>query len=372
MTRIQEILEKFDYIAHHPKESMEDFKKKSGKGAIGVLPVYSPEEIIYAAGYLPIGLWGGQKNIRKASAHLPAFGCSIMQSVKELELEGAYDDLEAVIFSSPCDTLKCMGQMWKGNCPSIQFAHPQNRNLESANIFLKEEYKEIQRKLEEIIGAEIPEESLNEAIDIYNQNRRIMRDFTKIAGNYSQTIDPVVRHNIMKSRFFMDKKEHTALMKELLKELQDMKEENASGPKVILTGILAEPDGFLELFKEMEITVVADDLAQESRQFRVDVPDGEDPLYRLAKGWQDMYGCSLATDRKKGRVEMLADMVQEYNADAVIVCMMKFCDPEEFDFPIMYKKFEEEKIKNLLLEVDQQAGSFEQTRTRIQSFVEML
>ncbi|MCY6485816.1 2-hydroxyacyl-CoA dehydratase family protein, partial [Clostridium aestuarii] len=118
--------------------------------------------------------------------------------------------------------------------------------------------------------------------------------------------------------------------------------------------------------------VVADDLAQESRQFRNDVPEGTDPLYRLAKWWQNFDGCSLATDAKKPRGPMLIDMVKKYNADAVVVCMMKFCDPEEFDYPIYYAQFEEAGIKSLYIEIDQETTSFEQVKTRVQSFSEMM
>jgi len=92
----------------------------------------------------------------------------------------------------------------------------------------------------------------------------------------------------------------------------------------------------------------------------------------LAKVWQDFDGCSLATNAKKPRGQMLMDMVKKYNADAVIVCMMKFCDPEEFDYPIYYSQFEQKGIKSLYIEIDQEATAFEQQRTRLQSFVEML
>lgn len=66
------------------------------------------------------------------------------------------------------------------------------------------------------------------------------------------------------------------------------------------------------------------------------------------------------------------DMVKKYNADAVVVCMMKFCDPEEFDYPIYYAQFEEAGIKSLYIEIDQESTSFEQIKTRVQSFGEML
>ena len=51
---------------------------------------------------------------------------------------------------------------------------------------------------------------------------------------------------------------------------------------------------------------------------------------------------------------------------------MKFCEPEEFDYPIYLKKFNELGIKNLKIEIEQQANSFEQVATRIQALVETL
>ena len=51
---------------------------------------------------------------------------------------------------------------------------------------------------------------------------------------------------------------------------------------------------------------------------------------------------------------------------------MKFCDPEEFDYPIYFKKFNEEGIKSLKIEIEQQANSFEQAATRVQALVETL
>ena len=38
----------------------------------------------------------------------------------------------------------------------------------------------------------------------------------------------------------------------------------------------------------------------------------------------------------------------------------------------MYREFEERGVKNLMIEVDQEVTSFEQVKTRLQSFVEMM
>ncbi|MCI1930926.1 MAG: 2-hydroxyacyl-CoA dehydratase family protein [Clostridia bacterium] len=372
MSKVDTLLAEFEAVCKNPKKAMDDFKAKTGKGCIGVLPVYAPEEIVYATGYLPVGIWGGKKPISKAATYLPAFACSIMQSILEMEIDGTYDDLAAVVISSPCDTLKCFGQKWKGKSPVIQFVHSQNRDFEASNTFMTEEYKFVKTKLEKILGITITDEAINKAIDVYNENRAVMRMFCEVAAMYPQVFDPVKRHTVIKARQFMDKAEHTKKVKELITEVMKESVVPYKGKKIILTGIMAEPNELLDVFKEFDLAVVADDLAQESRQFRTDVPSGSDPLYRLAKQWQNVDGCSLATDRDKPRGQMLVEMAHKYGADAIIVCMMKFCDPEEFDYPIMLQQFEAAGIRNLKIEIDQQSDSMEQIRTRVQSFVEMM
>lgn len=372
MSKIETIINELVEIQKNPTKVVEDHKKATGKGAIGIMPIYAPEELVHATGFLPVGIWGGQKNITKARAYLPPFACSIMQSVMEYQLEGAYDNLDAVLISVPCDTLKCISQKWKGTSKTIVFTHPQNRKIEAANTFLVEEYKIIRTKLEEITGVKITDEALNKSIDIYNENRQIMRVFSTVAERYPHIIDPATRHAVIKSRFFMEKAAHTAKVRELIAAINEEPIKPWEGKKIILTGILAEPAELLDIFKEFDLAVVADDLAQESRQWRVLAPETGEPLYRLAKMWQDLDGCSVAGDNDKLRGGILIDMVKKHKADAVIVCMMKFCDPEEFDYPVYFREFEENGIKNIQIEVDQQSNSFEQLRTRIQSFVEMM
>lgn len=370
---VKALLEQFKAIAGDPKKAVADHLAETGKGAIGMMPIYAPEELVHATGFLPVGLWGGSRPATKARAYLPPFACSVMQQVMELECEGAYDDLAAVVFSVPCDTLKCMSQKWKGTSPVLVFTHPQNRGLEAANRFLEREYAILKEKLENVTGVKITNAALEHSIQVYNENRAMMREFSVLAAQYPQVISAVDRHAVFKSRLFIEKSRHTALVKQLMEAVRAAEPQPWTGKKVVVTGILLEPNGLLELFDQLGLAIVADDLAQESRQIRVDVPEGDEaPLYRLARVWQKMYGCSVATDIQKQRGPMLLDMVRKTGADAIVVAMMKFCDPEEWDYPIYYKQFEAQGVRNLMIEVDQESTSFEQIHTRLQSLVETL
>ena len=375
MRTAKEIINEFKAIADNPRKAMDDYKKETGKGAVGIMPVYCPEEIVHAAGYLPIGMWGAQKKqISKARTYLPPFACSIMQSVMELQLEGVYDDLEAVIFSVPCDTLKCMSQKWNRPVPAIVFTHPQNRKIakEAANVFAREEFNIVKEKLEDILDVHISNKAIKNSIAVYNENRAACREFSDVAAEYAAVVTPSDRHAVIKARWFMEKSRHTALVKELIAALKAEPAPEFKGKKIIVTGIQVEPYDVLDIFQENGFAIVADDLAQETRNFRQDVPDDDDALMALARAWNEFDGCSLATDANKPKGQMIIDAVKKYGADAVVVCMMKFCDPEEFDYPILLQEFEAAGVKNLYIEVDQESTAFEQVKTRIQTFAEIL
>ena len=375
MRTAKEIINEFKAIADNPRKAMDDYKKETGKGAVGIMPVYCPEEIVHAAGYLPIGMWGAQKKqISKARTYLPPFACSIMQSVMELQLEGVYDDLEAVIFSVPCDTLKCMSQKWNRPVPAIVFTHPQNRKIakDAANVFAREEFNIVKEKLEDILDVHISNKAIKNSIAVYNENRAVCREFSDVAAEYAAVVTPSDRHAVIKARWFMEKSRHTALVKELIAALKAEPAPEFKGKKIIVTGIQVEPYDVLDIFQENGFAIVADDLAQETRNFRQDVPDDDDALMALARAWNEFDGCSLATDVNKPKGQMIIDAVKKYGADAVVVCMMKFCDPEEFDYPILLQEFEAAGVKNLYIEVDQESTAFEQVKTRIQTFAEIL
>jgi benzoyl-CoA reductase/2-hydroxyglutaryl-CoA dehydratase subunit BcrC/BadD/HgdB len=86
----------------------------------------------------------------------------------------------------------------------------------------------------------------------------------------------------------------------------------------------------------------------------------------------DHDGCSLLYDEEKKHGQLLIELVRDNHADGVMVCMMKFCNPEEFDYPIYKKELEAAGIPMLYLEIEQKMDSAEQIRNRIQSFAEMI
>ncbi|MCC8061119.1 MAG: 2-hydroxyacyl-CoA dehydratase family protein [Clostridiales bacterium] len=370
---VEAIYKKMHYTLEHIEDIVKE-QKAAGRKVVGCLPAYTPEELIYAGGMLPIGCWGGQCVPSKAAAYLPSFACSILKSITDFTARGVYKDLDAIVMTTGCDELSCLSQIMLSLIPReklIIMAYPRNNSKEYAVKYLVEEFKRVQAGLEAACDVKITCEALHNAIDIYNNNRMEMQRFTSVVAAKPGLVSARDRHAVIKARFFMDKAEHTLLMKELNDQLEATPIPEFTGKKVYLAGITAEPEELLAYFDELNIAVVGDELAQESRQFRTLVPQGLDEIERLARQWQNHKACSFLHDINKARANHILKSVMECGADGMIYCQMKFCEMEEYDYPHI-RDLVSEKVPVMMLDIDQNVSSYEQVRTRLQAFAEQL
>lgn len=368
MEEINILLEKFKKTAENPKQAAENIIK-NGKKICGIMPAYVPEEIAYAAGYIPMGIWGGEREVKNAGAFLPPFSCSIMLSVMEGVLKGVYEKCDFIMVSSLCDTLKCMGQKMRSFNKIIQIAPPHNGNIYGAEEYLLEEYTKAKEKTEEISGKKISEKDLKNAIDIYNENYEALRNFSKIASEHLDIITPTVRHSIFKAGFFSDRKKHTADVKKLC-SLLEKREKYTGGKRIMLTGIIADDDRILKRFEEYGFVVAEDELLNESRFAEQKIPENAELLRALVLKWLKTENCSLAYDPKKSRIENIAQKAK--NCHAVIHCFMPFCDVEAFDEPFLTERLKEEGIPHIKLDFGRQDINLARAETKLEALSEML
>ena len=375
MTDLNQNLSILQQACANPRGRLEHYLEQ-GKKVVGCFPYYAPEELVHACGMIPMGMWGGQTEWKLAKRYLPAFACPIMQSNMEFGLRGTYEGMSAVIIPAICDTLRCMTQNWRFGVPSIPMipiVQPQNRTSPASVDYLISEFETVLAMLYTITGRMMNEAALGRTIQIYNEHNAVMREFSAVAAEHLDVITPKVRHTVMKSASFYEKHEHTAIVREIVDALKQRPVYSYPGKKIILSGIACEPDELLDILAENQFAVVEDDLAQEMRQYRTDIPlKGGGGLKRLALQWGNRCSCSLIHTLGKPRGGMMVDLCRETGAEGVILCMMKFCDPEEYDEPYLEADLRQAGIPSLSIEVDQQNGSFEQLRTRLQTFRDMM
>jgi benzoyl-CoA reductase/2-hydroxyglutaryl-CoA dehydratase subunit BcrC/BadD/HgdB len=113
-------------------------------------------------------------------------------------------------------------------------------------------------------------------------------------------------------------------------------------------------------------------VAAQSRQYRTDAPERADALNALAEKFAAMDNCSVLYNQDKPRVKWIVDTAKARNAKGVLVVLTKFCDPEEFDYVMIKKTCEAADLPLTLVEVDRQMVRFEQVRTNLETFRDLL
>lgn len=372
MSSMDDIFKKFDV---NLKSQLKKYKEQ-GRKIIGCTPALVPEELVYASGMIPVGIWGYEGEITAVKQYFPAFYSSIVQRTLDLGLTGDLNELSAIIIPGMCDSLKVLSQNWKvgvKNVRCLYLACGQNRKIDAGLNFNEKQYIKLKNDLEDISGQRIDDKHLEETIKLYNEHRKKIKEFSELASVHPLTVSPVFRSMVIESSYMMDKAEHLNLMEELNGKLSVMPEEKWDGGRVVTTGVIANSRSVLELFEKNHLSIADDDILKESVQFRaLTDEDTDNPIRALAKRISDTEGCMLLYDPYKKRADIIVDKVRKRHADGVIYLFTKFCDPDEFDYPIIRDRLNEEGIKNILIETDQQMTNFEQAGTALQAFSDIL
>ena len=377
---INALLDEFKVKAATPKQQLAEYKAQ-GKKVVGVLPYYAPEELVYAAGIVPMGIWGSNtKTISRAKEYCATFYCTIAQLALEMLLDGTMDQLDGIITPTICDTLRPMSQNFRvamGDKMKVIFlAHPQNRFEDFGLQYTIDQYNHVKADLEEIAGKKITDEDIQNAIKVYNKSRAARRAFVELANAHCDVITPTKRSAVLKAFYFMEKPEYTAKLEELNAELAKLPACDWQGTKVVTSGIICDNPKLLEIFEENNIAIAADDVAHETRSFRVDAAEDEaDPMMALAKQFANIDYDVLLYDpasSQNRRGEFVANMVKESGAQGLVLFMQQFCDPEEMEYPYLKKALNDAGIPHIKLGIDQQMRDFGQASTAIQAFADVL
>lgn len=361
----------------HPARTIARTQEKTGKNLIGCVPYHTPDEIIYASGAIPVGLWGGKPEFSKADKYLQSFCCGILRAIVEYSANGTYDILKAIVVPTFCDSMKCALENLKlsssQNLKIIGMGYGQQRKLKTGQEYTISEYKRIKHEMEKLQASVITDEMIKAAFYVYEKYRLTMSRFEEVASKHLDRITSFKRAMIIKAGLYMDKAEYTDLVQEIIDGLRSEGEDRFDGKRVIVTGIMAEPSEILHFFDEEGLRIAGDEMSLGSRIWRTPARKNVEDVYmKIALRFADAKADPFMFEPEKLRGWYIQELVRKYNADAVIVMMMKFCDPEQYDYPIYKTEIEGAQIPMLYLETDQQTIGLEQIRTRIQSFAETL
>jgi benzoyl-CoA reductase subunit C len=345
--------------------------KKTGRKVVGCVSTYTPEEVIYAAEALPVVILGKAESFSKADAYLPSFACSFMRGFLEVLLEGRYDYLDLITLPSLCDSMRGFYGIWKqiSDNPQAYLLHyPTNRSEEAFQYFA-EEVERFKNFMENFAGKNISEEDLRKAVDIYNENRKLLKKLYWLRRKESPPISGVEALEVVLSSMTTPKDLHNQLLDRLLSEITERKEYPKGGVRLLVSGHIIDDPEVLKVIEDSGGIIVSDDLDSGSRYFWSLVDSETNPIEGISRRYAKIpspYGSPVID-----RINYLKVMVKAFQVEGVIFLTRKFCEPYLFDYVTLGRAVKEEGIPSLYLEYEYPLARGA-LKTRVEAFVEML
>jgi len=346
---------------------------------LGHFQVYFPEEIAHAAGMLPLKMMGFDSSVqvRKADAHIAAFVCSILRTTLEQGLSGRLDFLSMYVTTPICDAARHISGVWTRRFPdmSCQILYlPQNASSPHAAGYLLGEYRRIAGIIEEITGTSITDESLRASIELFNENRRLLRELYRIRRETPWQVGLTDSYLLMAAGGAMPRERHNELLGRALEIIRSRDHRPQDKLRVVFEGGYCEqpPIEMLSVLQDVAY-VVDDDLMIGLRWLTEDVATSGDPMQNLASAYLEASSYSVVQrDPRKPKEAMLLARIKESNAEAAIVAAPKMCEPGLEEQVAYDAALAEAGFPHLIMEFEEKTANFEQARMEFETFAESL
>ncbi len=355
--------------------------KHPGQKTVGVFPVYTPVELIHAAGMLPAGVIGGgnQIEIANADARFQSFICSIVKSTLELAMTDKLDCFDGMVFNSICDPARNLASVYKRNFPNltIEFIHyPQNPGSPSAQAYLETEYRRALETFSNLSGKTVTDADLVDSIHAYNRVRRLLGELYALRASSPEKVSATNSYILTRAATLLAPEDSAALLESALAEFRAVTEKPKDRIKVLVIGAFCEqpPLDLIESLEQAGCYLVEDDFLLGWRFFTDDVSTyGMSPMRGLADSYLNhSVHASVKHDLRQKRAASLIERVKATRADAVIFLGAKFCEPALFDYALYRRALEEHGIRHLFLEFEEKMWLYDRVRSEVETFVESM
>ncbi|UCE39614.1 MAG: benzoyl-CoA reductase, bzd-type, subunit N [Thermoplasmata archaeon] len=367
-------MEQFRQLEKNRHDYAKQWKKKTNGKVMGYFCTYVPEEILYAAGILPVRILGSHEPQDVTEPHIFAMFCPFCRDCLAQGLKNRYKYLDGLMIAQSCLHIRQAYTSWIKHRP-VDFEKflcmPNKVQSPHAHEFLTEEYRIFKKEVEDWTGKKITDKDLDNAIKVYNENRRLMRKLYDLRKRDNPPITGEEVMEIVMAMQMTDKAEHNKMLKDLLKKLDNYTPDREAGSRLMILGSEDDDTVFMNMVENLGATFVTDDHCTGSRYFWNEVMPGEDRLASIAARYIDRVPCPSKDWEERKRIPHILNLCKEWNVDGVIIMQQKFCDPHELDFVAIKKALGDAGIPTLFLEFDVTVpvGQF---KIRVEAFLEMI
>ncbi|MEA3373419.1 MAG: double-cubane-cluster-containing anaerobic reductase [Campylobacterota bacterium] len=355
---------------------------------VGTMCVQVPDELIYAAGGVPVRLCNGfYTDDHNGAEFMPAKSCSLVKAtLGMLDAKSTLpfiNQIDDIVLPATCDQKRKAGGMISEMGYSVyDMEVPPVKESEEARLYWQRSIRKFATSLKEITGKKVTKGSLKEAmakVALAQKAYRKLHDLRKEGPAVILGKDVFMVTNA----YFFDKIENwTEAVNRLNEELEKRKEEKFSAaqrraPRLLFTGSPAIfPNLKLPvLIEESGGVIVADETCSSNRMLYDMVSVDEWHINAMVDGIADNYlkpcTCPIFT-KNDDRKRKLLRMAKEFAAEGVVYQAFSGCQVYSMEQNSITKALNDAGVPVLFVESDYSPDDMGQLSTRIEAFIESL
>jgi benzoyl-CoA reductase/2-hydroxyglutaryl-CoA dehydratase subunit BcrC/BadD/HgdB len=361
--------------------------KAQGRSIVGILCEYTPREILFAAGAVPVCLCGGSlETIPAAEQHLPVNLCPLIKSTYGYHLQGTNPFLEwadLVVAETTCDGKKKMYELMSAGREMYILELPQKADQLDAFAHWMKEVGKFKTYVEERFHTRITDDQLRAAIRLMNHERGLRR---QLADLMAQDLPPLTGRQLLDFKSII-----SGIDADLEQYEKAIRTFNAGAAvsaavpgspldlrqspppvRVLLTGVptVHGAERVVELIESCGAVVVTQENCTGIKPILEDVdPDAPDPLQAIAEKYYHL-PCSVMTINER-RLESLRALAARFRPQCVIELVWQACLTYDVESKLVRRFVEDElQLPYLKIVTDYSPSDSGRLMVRIEALME--
>jgi benzoyl-CoA reductase subunit C len=375
------IIERFRSITENPHEYAMSLQGK-GNLLAGYMCTHVPEEILYAAGIVPVRILTSHVSQAASRSYIHETYCSFSHDCAYQGLQHNYDYLDLLVTGSSCIHMGEAFNVWvrfagfEGK--SFLIPYPHIIHTKPALGFMVQSYGEFKQFIEKFLKKTITDEEIEKAIKVYNHTRRLLKRLWEFLRLDNPPITGSEIATVTLASQVMDKKECNQMLEQLIQRLEDGHRKGSSGVRLMVSGGACDDMGMFDLIEHLNYSasLIFVDSCTATRYFWFEVPEGRsDKLQAIAEGYISRIPCpakdNVPGTGEKKRFRFFQQFVEDFKPDGVVFLYQRFCSPQPMDVVGMKPVLEKLGIPSTELELDTTIPVI-QFRTQLEALVEII
>lgn len=357
--------------------------KESGAQVVGVYCTYTPLEIIYAAGLVPVSLCSSSNEaVQYGEADLPKNLCPLIKASYGVAVSDTcpyFYFADLIVGETTCDGKKKMYELMNKVKDTYVLHLPQKYNDEASFALWLNELYRFKAALERRFNANITEEKLKEAIKIGNEERCTLKDFFELGKLNPAPLSGADMSAIQEGfGFNFEREKRNAALKQKTAEIYEKWEKELKGrsskrPRILITGcpVIGVREKILKAVEQAGGDIVVYENCSGIREKMELIDETGDAMETIARKYLGIC-CSVMSPNPK-RFDELDALIDEYEIDGVIEIVLQACHTFAIEATAVQQFVSEKKGKPYMyIESDYSMNDSGQVSTRIEAFMEIL